>query len=396
MSKYSWFNILFIFILLLPLLGQVFDLDKTELNENRKYKDFPVLSLDSISYFPSAFSDYYSDQFGFRKFFLKKFSTLKSKVFNISDDDKVLIGKQGWLFMGNLNGDNAYDDATHRNLLSKNELDVLKSKIEKRKLFCETNNIHYVSIYYPNPHTIYSDFLPSSITLSKKGKQSRIEQCISYLDKGKSISNILDPKHSLLEKKNQLLYYKNDTHWNEMGAFITYQFLLNQLSKVNSSLKPFEKDKFKIRWFKSLEEWKEEGKEWCSDCFEGYFYSGQKKIYLPGGLDQVMGTYSRETLIRDSVPVFKHIIPLNVLKTSQKGNKNAPLEIVYENLDNKSGPIAIIFRDSYTDAMTKFLLPHFSKIIFRRGFFDRKLIESEEPDIVIEGRVERYFPNFFK
>ena len=43
-------------------------------------------------------SDYLSDHFAFRQELITAHSALMAKMFQVSTEDKVLLGKEGWLF----------------------------------------------------------------------------------------------------------------------------------------------------------------------------------------------------------------------------------------------------------------------------------------------------------
>ena len=54
-------------------------------------------------------------------------------------------------------------------------------------------------------------------------------------------------------------------------------------------------------------------------------------------------------------------------------------------------PGALIFRDSFSDALIPFLSEHFSRVVYAHSFsVDLDLVDSEKPDIVIFELAQRY------
>jgi len=391
------FNILFVIILSFPCLGFFLNIDKTRSSEKRNLYTIDSLKINSFSNFTESFESYVDDNFEFRNLLLSTNSNIRYRLFNTTVNDKVIVGKNNWLFLNKIGQDNAYADYTHRNLLSEQELRKIKFNIEHRFNYTKSQRIGYYPIIYPNPHTIYSDQLPFAVRQSVIGQESRCEQVISKSeDKSKGIT-ILNPTNFLRQYKDKfLLYLKNDTHWNEMGAYFTYYYLFRKISKKYPSLAPKELSEFDIYWIKELDNPLVEELNSRDDIFNDYKYKGNKSIYCPNGLENLLGI-NHKSNIRDSLPILiskENFIAKKVVENG--GAKTAPKLIIYRNKKVRNGLTALVYRDSYTDAMQKFLIPHFSKIIFTRAHFNRTQIKEHKVDLVIEGRVERYFPNHFK
>lgn len=130
----------------------------------------------------------------------------------------MILGKNGWMFY---KADGVIDDYRGINHFSNEELEKIKTNLEERKKWLEGQGIEYYIMVAPNKHTIYSEYLPSNIV--KYNQESRLDQLIKYLSKNSEIK-IVDVRSALLNNKSQyILYKKNDTHWNSMGAFLAYE-----------------------------------------------------------------------------------------------------------------------------------------------------------------------------
>jgi len=390
------FVFIFFLIIIVPNLGFFLTLDKTKLNERRQLATRDSIAYHNFKEFTITFDNFVSDNFEFRKLLLSTNSSLRYKIFNTTLNDKVIIGKDEWLFLNKLGGDNAFADFTHRNLLSNQELYTIKNTLYKRKSILDRKGITYYPIIYPNPHTIYSSQLPQNVLKSVIGQTSRCQQLMQYVNDPHKIE-ILNPTSELIaEKDNYLLYLKNDTHWNEMGAYFAYKFLFNKIAEDLPVLKPKTLNEFDVYWIRSLDDpiLTELGER--NDVFKDYKFKGQANVYCPNGLENLLGISQRKA-IRDSVPILIDKSGFHAKKTVEQGKRKTARDlVVYRNPKQKNGLTAIVYRDSYTDAIQKFLIPHFSKIILTRAHFNLTQIEKHKADVVIEGRVERYFPAHFK
>jgi hypothetical protein len=64
-------------------------------------------------------------------------------------------------------------------------------------------------------------------------------------------------------------------------------------------------------------------------------------------------------------------------------------------VDDRSLPRAVIFRDSFVSRLVPFLSEHFSRAVYVwQNDFDANLVEQEHPDVVIQEIVGRHLYNF--
>ena len=70
------------------------------------------------------------------------------------------------------------------------------------------------------------------------GNESRLDQLIKYIRQDGE-TNIVDLRSVLLNaSKTQDVYFKVDTHWNDLGAYYGYYEILGLLSHYDSRLTP--------------------------------------------------------------------------------------------------------------------------------------------------------------
>jgi hypothetical protein len=149
------------------------------------------------------------------------------------ESDKVVIGKDGWLFLG---------DEYAESISYKRE-GALKSHLEEGKRISEAaalwddwlqqNGVKSFKILLcPDKSTIYPELLPDW-ALPKE--PSRTDFLLKL-----NPTQIIFPKQDLLGVKSvsaDPVYFKTDSHWNSLGAWSGYHALANSLRLSSPELK---------------------------------------------------------------------------------------------------------------------------------------------------------------
>jgi len=310
------------------------------------------------------FSDYFSKSFYNRNLQIKTFNTIKINLFGISPIDKVIIGKNKWLFYAKEN-ENTDVIEYFRAIkpFAKEELEYWKEKLEERYYWLKKRGIIYIFIIIPNKSSIYPEFLPDYIHKAK-GK-NRLDQLIDYLKKKKSPVKILDIRDELFKQKTKYkVYQKTDSHWSDYGAFFGYKEIMRTIESRYG---------IKTRTLN------------LSDCKVGY-----KKNYMGGDLAKLL--LMQDKLREDRTFIVKKI-KTEIIDKKLKGFKMPFVDIsVKENKKGKLGTL-IFVHDSFGYKLKPFLPQHFKRIIFLRDWelhFYNDLIEKDKPIIVIEEMAERF------
>jgi|GEM_PF-631820 len=358
--------LIFCFLLMLVLPTLVVKNDSQNINsENRILSAKPELKWESILSYPVSYDNYYSDNFGFRETLVSLLSYLKVKVFNESSvPDKVIIGQKGWMYLW---GDfyKIRQDYTRENLHSPTELkEIFETWVQTQNQLKKDGIKHYIT-FYPNKHTIYPEYLPYRIKLLQKDTISRADQVLNYHVETNSGLNILDIRSTLInEKKDNILYHKHDSHWNDYGAFFAYRELIPYISNGLEGISPA-KDKLD--------------------------YTISFKNETGGGLLKALGLEDDPEFMEVN-PHFESKEVLNIHNGNTKGFPARTVIDINNNAMNKT--TALFFRDSFTIALRPFISQHFYKTIYIWSGYDYDLVKKIKPDIVVEGNVERYFSSY--
>lgn len=262
---------------------------------------------------------------------------------------KVIEGKDDWLFLDK-DSNNVNQQLTGKKLFTEQELYSWKLLLEQRSGWFAKHNISYFYLVVPNKGCVYQQYLPEQIQLSS---QRCINQLTDYL-KQHSFFKINYPLDELREaSKNKLTYPQGDTHWNHFGAYVGYNHLISKIARSH--------DVFQLPE-SSIE----------------FYPDSNYKCDLSIKLSRKSSFTKGQIVSAKSSCIFDNSI-----------NNRGRLRI-FEN-SNQNLPKAVVFHDSFLSSMIEFLAESFSRlVVVWQPNIDYKIVEREQPDIVISQQVERF------
>lgn len=347
----------FLLVIYVPSITMLFS-SKSEISktEKRKLSTMPKLELSkqSLEKFPSGFEAYVNDHFGLRSTHILVNSYLKVKWLGVSPVGIVLLGKENWLY---LNRWDSIEDYMGLKALSRIQMELWKNHFQKKRNWLAKQGIQYLFVIVPDKQMIYPEHLPYYI--SKVKKKTRLDCLLEYFN-GEFDSNILDLRSSFLEaKKNDLLYFKTDQHWNLKGAYLGYRKILDRIRS-----------------------------RFPDDPILGPLSISEIKEKSSGlGLAITLGLQNFYQEINPSV------YPQKVCSKMQKDVELPQITILKGEMPfsmgcPKSNLRAVVFRDSFCSSMVPFLSEHFKQVVYVWHPYDqdtmKQLVEKIKPDIVIE------------
>ena len=221
---------------------------------------------------------------------------------------------------------------------------------------------------------VYQEYLPSYIKASENKFLVQLKELNLGID-------LISLEKAIIESKQiwgDSLYYKTDSHWSEIGAYVGYIELIKHLSSKFNKILPLilTKGNFHIQ-------------EYYADHDLTNLLYLRKKIkdfYIPFDIPddceknlQKIDEKGIESIVPSSgiVSTFEHCIIVN---------KNKPYTV-------------LLFKDSFSYKLSKYLNNTFGKIIYcyYRDFnFDqfKELVETHKPDMVIYESIQRDIPNY--
>jgi len=173
----------------------------------------------------------------------------KYKTGQFKEDYSVIAGKKDWLFYAPTTDGYGLEDFKGRIILTQEELLKIKATLEEQRNWLRKKGIKYLVVICPNKQTIYPEYLPEWI-VKEKGSSTVQDQITSYLSKNSDIE-IVDLRKTLLNQKTKNkknLYYKTDTHWNQLGTFYAYQEIMKHIIAPDSMDLPVRLIDYKITY----------------------------------------------------------------------------------------------------------------------------------------------------
>lgn len=352
--KFKIIVILFLVLLVTPNAIQILDLEKNIVqNENRAA--FPEFKLSNPIHFIKSFKTYYLDNFGSKKILANSYIKFKTETLNENPiPNRVLKGKEDWLFLGNHYNDVLKKSFGHDTFTNK-ELEQTIYFFKELKNYFNSKNIAFYVVVPPDKNRIYQEFLP--YTLKQKKTQLEILKNELKINAGIEVIDLLKPLLSKKEESSRYLYYKQDTHWNYFGAYIGYSTIIDEIKKQNNNVTKIPFDSFTVNESKL----------------------GQHDLAKMINLKEEQTRYIIEKKDDNEVEKLKIIRRKIHIRNKTKSHK------------------VILYRDSFTNALYPFFNQTFLEIIYNKDYsVDKTEIETFKPDIVIFEIIERNIDTFAK
>lgn len=358
--------LLFLVLLWIPLFDSAFHLDPSPApNEKRALAEFPTFSSKPAAWrdYFAGLEKYYNDHFGFRKTLLRWEHKWKRGLFRESSVTEAMIGRDGWLYLArggmvdNMLGNLSYTDA---------QLAAWRRVFQTRRDWCAARGIAYQLVIAAEKHSVYPEHLPA--WLPDERKHDQISQLVAYLKTNSNVP-VLDLRAPLRQAKTNLpTFHVTDTHWNDYGAFIGYEALLNSLARQRPEIKPLPLDAFDVR------------------------HSQQ-----PGGDLAIMLAQERSLVEADHIALVPRPPLTQIaakadrsLSVRQQQKPTDPAIFVSDNPAARG--TAVMFHDSFAVALQPFLAQHFNRVLYVwQHDWDIAFLEQQKPDVVIDEVAERSF-----
>lgn len=225
-------SIVFLSILVFPILNGQFNFVRDIANnENRKLSEQPLLDYKHLDSYPHKYESYYNDNFPIRSLLVKYYAYNNLKIFKKSPiPESVIIGKNGWMYLAG----REYESYKGINNLTNNELFLIKQELEYRKDYLAKRNCKFYFVVAPAKTSIYPENLENNDPSFKLNSWG--EQLINYLNNHCKVKPIDVYTELRNRKSKELLYFKLDNHWNNIGGFYASNMVLKQMNNDDSSI----------------------------------------------------------------------------------------------------------------------------------------------------------------
>ncbi len=224
-GAFAFIAVVFI-LLLIPLVGMIV-FPTTETTENTPLAEIPSRYTEENKpnlYYLSDWGEYFEDRFAFRQQLVTANALTYSTFFHQSTTDQVVLGKEGWLFYGG-----TLADYQGENLLTDREWFCLVHNLKVMQEYAQGQGSRFLLTVAPNKNSLYGEYMPSRYL---QGTQKNIDLLANKLkEAGVEYVDL----YSLFQEKDQILYFKKDSHWNNRGAVLAYRAMMEAMGKEHET-----------------------------------------------------------------------------------------------------------------------------------------------------------------
>ena len=350
----------FLLIISLPLASNIIGIDGADpQSENRGLATMPRLdgTFASIADYGNNFGRWFEDHFAFRATLVRWYGETRYFWLGVSPSPTVIKGRDGWLFYAD---DGSLEDCVNETLLSASELEAWRETLTRTHSWLRARGVAYVFTIPPDKHAIYPEKLPSSLRCMNT--TSRTDQVEAMLADRTSVP-VVDVRPALLSAKaRDRVYFQTDTHWNDRGALVAYQRIIEAVRRQVPSVPPA---------------WTRGDFEPTERVIEGL------DLARMIGLTRIL--HETDYGLRPGRPHQARVIE------PAGGAWNAEVGRFVTEIPGSGLPRALIFRDSFTSRLAPLLSEHFSRAVYLwQNDFDADAVGQERPDVVIQEIAGRH------
>lgn len=317
----------------------------TQTTENKTLAEKPAL-VDENGFnrdFLSDAGDYFSDHFAFRQELVAADAKLRSALFGVSAVDSVIQGKNGWLYY-----EATLDDYQHKNGVSDRMLFNMAHNTALMQEYAQLLGKTFVFTIAPNKNSLYGENMPERYhyTVAEESDAARL---VPWLEKeGVHYVDLF----RLFEEQEGVLYYARDSHWNQEGAVLVYNALLDACGIEHETWENVEKQ---VR---------------CD-----YYGDLNLMLYPVGAVPEEDVHFEKEF-------------------TYAYSEEGATVEDTFIQTVNPQGSgNLLMYRDSFGNSLLPYMAQHFANAVFSKVVpYPMTDLVTAAPDVVIVEKVERHLP----
>ena len=331
-----------LFICLIPflLIGVA---GKEQSGENNRITKFPKLYQNSQwnKDYLKNLGDWFENNFAFRQEMVSLNARIMSDVFGVSATDKVVTGSDGWIYysstLNDYKGENVLTDRGAFNVAK--IVALMQKKVEEK-------GSRFIFTIPPNKNTLYDKNMP--YYEKKTGNTSNLKKIAKELENQNV--NYVD-LYKLFKSQKEILYLKRDSHWNNKGAVLAYNAIMDSAKWPHNQYKDA---KIQVR------------KDNIGDL---------ARMLYPEMAEPEENQYYPQIFQYDYVGKNKNVEDSEILTVNENGTGSL-----------------LMYRDSFGNTLLPLMASEFGKGKFSKlvPYYIDQEMEECKPDVVVVEKVERH------
>lgn len=322
-------------ISLIPFVCMAFAPEADGTLEKRELAKFPSIVKDGKYNFEilEDLGNYFNDHFAYRQQMVAADALLLDK-FGTSSVDSVIRGTDGWLYYTST----VYDYSGYNTMSDRYAYNVAHTLAQTQK-FVEENGAEFAYVVAPNKSSLYPEHMPYYLpVVDDENNMDVIRKHLNNMG-----VNFVD-LFPVFEAEDEVLYLHRDSHWNNKGALLAYNTIMENLGREH----------------------------------EDYSSAPYTKAETEYG---DLGNMLYGVAAKPEWNYYYDIEELYTLKTPMQSVED-PLIMT----ENPSGEgTLVMYRDSFTNAMLPFFANEYAKVVFTRGqpYAIESYMRTHKPDTMI-------------
>ena len=344
---YIIFTAAALIVCLLPSVCMIFAKSDETIGNETEVK-FPGELTENIL---EDMGDWFEHHYAFRPQLITADAEIQAGVFKLSNTDSVTVGSDGWLYYSS-----TVNDFTGKNTLSERGIWNAAHNIKLIQDYVESKGSSFLVTIPPNKNSLYGENMPYYSSAPYSDDRNRDHFAEAFEEAG---VNYLD-LYELFEGQGETLYLKEDSHWNNKGALMVYNAMLDSLEIDHEDFA-------------------------SAQVSRGRTHSGDLRAMIYPASDVKEWDFTYETL-----NPFEYI--------SLEGSSD-PVSVEDRQVEseNPSGEGSLLmYRDSFGNTLIPFLSQNFESAYYSKAtpYTLAADLSERKPDYVIIERVERSMREF--
>ena len=345
-KSYVIYAAIFFVLCLVPVAGMALPEREAASSENRTLAGAPALKNEegwNLDYLSEAGS-YFQDHFGFRQELVTVNALMQGKIFGVSTADGVIQGTDGWLYYKD-----SLDDYLGTNQMSERGLFNVAHSLAMMQAYVERQGADFLFTIAPNKNSLYGENMPYYDSCKVSEEDKNLVRIKSWLEQeGVRYADL----YQMFREQEEVLYHKRDSHWNNRGAAMAGDMLLDALGKLHLTFT-------------------EAPSEWQTD--------------FTGDLDEMLyplATTPEEEIYYEGLDRFSYV-----------GEVESNFDPKITTVNPSAQGSLVMYRDSFGNTLLPFFANNYANAYFSRGIpYQMTDLAQHQADTVVVERAERFLP----
>jgi len=355
---------IFMIICLLPFVGMLWAPTQSTSSTTRAVALPELLQDDgtvNVNYL-SQLGTYFEDHYAYRNLAIDLDARLKVGLFGVSPTKQVVVGSDGWLYYGG-----ELDDYLALSPLTERKAKNIAFNLSLMQGYAKAKGSKLIFTIGPNKSTLYPEHMPYYFPRSPDPSMDLLKECLE--EKGVTYLDLFE----LFDAQSEELYCKTDSHWDNNGALLVTNALLELCGKDRATVQHY----FRYPFF-------------IGDI-EKMLYPVTAQPEPQTGPSTGDWNYVNSASTVDDV----FIETGSSGAASSSGSSDTPGSSGASSTAGSPNPAGkdtlLMFRDSFANTLIPLMAPQFGHAYFSKLIpYNMTQIETLQPDYVIIERAERH------